>query len=426
MKIRELKLTNYRGVSSSLQLNFDEGITVFYGVNGAGKSTVLDAIAIMFSWAVSRIRHSNSPGRPIAESDITNGKSFSSLEMTCYSEGKQIRWKLTKNRKGHYPSEDKSDLTGLTDFTKGIQSMITGTEGKINIPIFVYYPVNRAVLDIPLRIRGKHQFDPIGAYDDALTSGADFRTFFEWFREREDLENENRKYETAFIKPDGFQYPDPQLVAVRDAIAQFLPEFSNLSVRRNPLRMEVEKNGSILTVSQLSDGEKCLMAMIGDLARRLAIANPLSANPLQGTAIVLIDEIDLHLHPKWQRMVITKLPHVFKNCQFIISTHSPHILTHVRSENLYLLTQSKAGIAAERPRESYGKNVDRVLEDLMGLETTRPDNVDADLHAMFLAINEGKLDEALNKIAALKQLIGDDPELVKAEVLIKRKEIIGK
>jgi predicted ATP-binding protein involved in virulence len=66
--------------------------------------------------------------------------------------------------------------------------------GEVNLPVFVYYPVNRAVLDIPLRIREKHRFDLLSAYDESLTSGANFRTFFEWFREREDLENENLRH----------------------------------------------------------------------------------------------------------------------------------------------------------------------------------------------------------------------------------------
>lgn len=125
------------------------------------------------------------------------------------------------------------------------------------------------------------------------------------------------------MKPDGFVFPDPHLEAVREALRQFLPEFDNLTVRRNPLRMEVEKNGERLTVNQLSDGEKCLIALIGDLARRLAIANPVLRNPLDGEGVVLIDEIDLHLHPKWQRLVVPKLRTVFPNCQFVISTHSP-------------------------------------------------------------------------------------------------------
>ena len=168
------------------------------------------------------------------------------------------------------------------------------------------------------------------------------------------------------------------------------------------------------------------MAMVGDLARKMAIANPVRDNPLVGEGIILIDEIDLHLHPKWQRMVIPKLTAIFPNCQFIISTHSPHVITHVQPECLYLLEQTSTGMMAQRPRESYGKNTDRILEDLMGLETTRPDKVSLELDRLYEEIDQGQLVDARQKIADLKTEIGEDPELVKAEVLIKRKEIIGK
>jgi len=364
---------------------------------------------------------------------------------------------LSKNRKGHAPSEDKSNLLDLKDYVTEIQNQISETSEKVNIPLFVYYPVNRAVLDkhgvpdIPLRIRGQHNFDLLTAYDKALTSGANFRTFFEWFRVREDLENEKfREYQNrdvffeqikeikdlddeyfegnwnVSIKPIDSQFPDPQLKAVRDALSNLLPDFSKFTVRRSPLRMEVEKNGKRLTVNQLSGGELNLIAMIGDLARRMAIANPDSTKPLKGSGIVLIDEIDLHLHPNWQRTIVPKLLDVFPNCQFIISTHSPHVITHVQPENLFLLKQTDSGIVVEKPDESYGKNVDRVLEDLMGLKTTRPDKVASDLHSIFEVIDAGKLKDAQKMIAELKQIIGADPELVKAGVLIKRRELIGK
>ena len=192
------------------------------------------------------------------------------------------------------------------------------------------------------------------AYGGGRTSGANFRTFFVWFREREDLENENRGFASE-VRAGG-QFPDPQLQAVRDALHAFLPEFSNLAVRRNPVRMEVEKNGQRLTVNQLSDGEKCIIAMLGDLARRLAIANPLRSNPLEGEGVVLIDEIDLHLHPRWQRILIPNLLTVFPNCQFFITTNSPHVVTHVQPESLFALSLGEVAMPVERPHESYGKN----------------------------------------------------------------------
>jgi predicted ATP-binding protein involved in virulence len=375
---------------------------------------------------VSRIKHAGSSGRPISEDDITNGKSTATIELACMENGQAIDWKLVKSRKGHASTEERTTLTGLNDYAKHLQIQIAANQEQINLPLFVYYPVNRAVLDIPLRIKEKHSFKLLAAYDDTLSSGANVRTFFEWFREREDYENELRRDQPPLFQDDNSPFPDPQLETVRNALHQFLPEFKNLTVRRNPLRMEVEKNGKRLTVNQLSDGEKCLMAMVGDLARKMAIANPIRSYPLEGDGIILIDEIDLHLHPKWQRMVIPKLMAVFPNCQFIITTHSPHVITHVHPECLYLLQQTSSGITAQRPRESYGKSVDRILEDLMGLETTRPDKVSSEIHGLYEEIDRGQFVDARQKIAALKAEIGEDPELVKAEVLIKRKEIIGK
>lgn len=424
MKIDALKLSCFRG-AVDLPLTLDKRLNVFVGVNGAGKSTVLDALALALSWAANRIRHLGSSGRPIDEAEITNGKSTAAIELTCQTESGLVDWKLSKSRAGH-AAEDKSSFHQLSEYARLVQSKIGETSEQFNIPLFAYYPVNRAVLDIPLRIREKHRFTLLTAYDDALTAGANFRTFFEWFREREDLENENRKYVGDLIKPDGFSFPDLQLEAVRRALSSFLPEFKNLTVRRNPLRMEVEKQGQRLSVNQLSDGEKCMIALIGDLARRLSIANPTLDNPLSGLGIVMIDEIDLHLHPKWQRLVVPKLLEVFPNCQFIVSTHSPHVITHVHPDSLYLLEQTPQGIRAERPRESFGKNVDRVLEDLMGLDTTRPDDVEKDLQSLFLAIDEGALQVARGKIDSLRKSIGEDPDLVRADVLIRRKEIIGK
>jgi predicted ATP-binding protein involved in virulence len=184
-----LNLKNFRD-AQALSLELDPKLNVFVGVNGSGKSTVLDAIAIMLSWPASRIIRPGAYGRQITETDITNGKSSSSIQLACEIDNKTIEWKLVKNRKGHAASEDKSNLHDLKDYVTAIQNQISETSGKVSIPLFVYYPVNRAVLEIPLRIRGQHNFELLTAYDNALTSGANFRTFFEWFRVREDLENE--------------------------------------------------------------------------------------------------------------------------------------------------------------------------------------------------------------------------------------------
>lgn len=426
MHIDKLTLERFRG-AKFLPLQLDGRLNVFVGMNGAGKSSILDATAILISWLVNRIKHAGASGRPITEPDIKNGESSANLRITLDKDGDHFDWNIVKVRKGFLRKELASSLAVATEIAKQIQTGISDSDGKVNIPLFAYYPVNRAVLDIPLRIREKHSFDLLSAYDESLTSGANFRTFFEWFREREDLENEARRdYQPLFSDQSSAKFPDQQLEAVRDALNRFMPEFKNLTVRRQPLRMEVEKQGKRLTVNQLSDGEKCLMAMVGDLARRMSIANPMRENPLEGEGVVLIDEVDLHLHPKWQRMIIPRLTEVFPRCQFLITTHSPHIVTHVHQDSLFLLTMTEGGLEALPPSESYGKTVERVLEDLMGLETTRPKEIADALREIYSQIDEGKLDDARGSISALEKLIGVDPELVKANVLIKRKELIGK
>ncbi|MDB9432113.1 AAA family ATPase [Microcystis aeruginosa] len=426
MKIKYIKLINYRG-AVSLNIDFHRQFNVFIGVNGAGKSTILDSLAIMLSWLVNRLKNTNASGRKISETEINNGQGTAIIEITGLTEDSQeITWKIVKTRTGYIHAGEGSNFSQLNEYTQQIQRQITEHQGEINLPLFVYYSVNRAVLDIPLKIKTKHQFDSLSAYENALTSGSDFRTFFEWFREREDLENENRKYQYDLIKPEGFCFPDPQLEAVRETIKRFLPDFTNLIVRRNPLRMEVTKKNEIVTVNQLSDGEKCLIAMLGDLARRMAIANPQNPDPLTGTGIIIIDEIDLHLHPQWQRFVVPKLLEVFPNCQFFISTHSPNIITHVQPESLHFMEQTEMGIKFHPVQESYGKNVDLILEYLMGLETTRPKEIAEALKDIYEQISQNQLEAAKNKINYLRAKIQDDPELIKAEVIIRRKEIIVK
>ena len=156
------------------------------------------------------------------------------------------------------------------------------------------------------------------------------------------------------------------------------------------LRMIVDKNGQELRVDQLSDGEKCTLAMVGDLARRMAIANPAQDDPLGGEGVVLIDELDLHLHPGWQRHVVSALEGTFPNCQFLVATHSPQIVGHVAPERIWLLERTKSGVSASRPAESFGQRAGRILEDVMdGPE--RPQEIKDRLSSLFFAIPQDEL-----------------------------------
>lgn len=418
MHLRQLKLENYRGIDS-LKLEFDRHVTVIAGKNGAGKSAVLDACAILLSWLANRVKSLQSSGRPISELDIQNGKSHASLEVQLEYQLEDFTWSLSKTRSGHRQTEATSKLTQASEFAKRIQSQISESNETNCIPLFAYYPVNRAVLDIPLRIRKKHEFRLLEAWDESLTSASNFRSFFEWFREREDLENENRIKEA--------DHRDHQLVAVRQALEAMMPGYHSLSVKRYPLRMTVVKNGEELQVDQLSDGEKCLLALCGDLARRMAIANPISTenpDPLHGEGIVLIDEAELHLHPAWQRTLVERLTHTFPKCQFILSTHSPQIISEVQPNQVRLLVRDANGkIAHYVPNQTTGLTINQILDELMTESPTRLISqnlqVEAELSELFELIDKEDFNQAKTLLGQLEQKYrGSTPDLIRARSLL--------
>ena len=356
MIVKKLSLTNFRGIAS-VDLDFQPDINVLSGINGAGKSSVLDALAILLSRLVGRICSIEGTGRYFTESDIRNGYSEAVAEIEIVYSGKEIGWQVTKTTKH---AAQKQSITNLR-MLKGLASEIRQSlqdKKDTRLPVAAFYSVNRSVIDVPLRIRGNHIYDQVAAYDLALTGKRnDFRLFFDWFRGREDYENEMLRDNKRFV--------DPQLKAVREAIEAFTG-LTGLRVHRQPLRMEVLKNGRKYDIRQMSDGEKCHLALVGDLAKRLAIANPGLKRALDGTGVVLIDEIDLHLHPTWQVMAVPQFARIFPNCQFIVSSHSPLVLSHVKPGSLFLFEQTDNGIIFKKAGESYGKPADRILGGLHG------------------------------------------------------------
>lgn len=417
MRVEQLEMTNFRGIRH-LKLEFPTQSTLLVGINGVGKSAVLDALAAMLHRLVMRFPSMNDlrlelHGPRLGPSDVLNGAKALDLNIRISDNGREYSWIL----------DDLSDhfmMLGapppLSEYIARLGQQLE-EDTKASLPLVVQYSTNRGQWSTPIHEKNAST-ERHAAYKHAFPAATgSFDRFYAWFREREDLENEERAR-------DNPQYRDQQLDSVRNAIETLLKGFSHLRIERREKRMTVRKNEDSLDVTQLSTGEKALLTLVGDLARRLVLANPGLENPRLGNGVVLIDEVDLHLHPRWQRTVISDLERTFPNCQFIVTTHSPQVLSEVQPEAIYLLERRNGETLANRPSSSFGLDSNRILEDLMGVDE-RPQRIKVRLRELFRLIDEGKLEEARTVRTQLEADIGpDEPNFAKADVLIRRKEML--
>lgn len=440
MQIQSFSLKNigqFQDLSVSLAptQDYPSNITVFIGNNGSGKTSLLKSVATALTWFVARLKHDKSNGTPIPESVILNTANAAAVEIIVNDQNLQQQsqaytWRITKNRTAR-KAEFTTHLTELNQLTSYYKQWL-GDDDQSSLPLIAFYPVERSVIDIPLKIREKHQFLQIDGYDNALNNAVDFRRFFEWFRDREDVENEFIKDlilrikqdvndEELFKKVDQYnsgKFKDVQLEVVRQAIYAFMPDFKNLQVSRKPrLAMIIDKNDKTLNVSQLSQGEKSLMALVGDIARRLAMMNPKLDNPLHGKGIILIDEIDMHLHPQWQRSIIQRLQTTFPNCQFILTTHSPLVISDTQNILVYDLDGQEVNALPSL----YGQDANTVLLQYMDTSYRNPKVAEQISQAMD-AIQNNDFELANQLIQTLKLELGESQLDVMRLVAMLKKE----
>lgn len=412
MRIKELKLHNFRGIKDlHLSFNSECNIAVLVGVNGVGKSSILDCINFsiehyhrILNYYNFFTKHSEYIEQTMLDSDIhANELSTINQIKVKLNDGNDADWKTFKFK--GYPGEhyeEKEDI--YLESKKNIES----NSGEYLANRYFYYFSNRQVIDF--------------TRDDTTNAKniIDFKSFSQWFKETEDLENERRLSEDI-------EYRHPLLKAVRQSVYSLLGDgYSSLTFKRAIDKIVIRKLNREIALELLSDGEKNLLAMVGHLSRRLAEEYNEIGDKLGDSALVLIDEIELHLHPEWQRMIITRLTKTFPNCQFIVTTHSPQVLSHVDPECIHILDYDGDNVIVKRPESSYGLDSNRILEDILGV-SKRPQEIQSRMLELFRTINNNDLDSAKEIVRELGDRIGiNEPELVKAEATIKRREIIGR
>ncbi len=342
MRVRELVVNNFRVFGEHAPFLFSDRVTVVAGVNGKGKTAVMDALALLASRLLPLISPARSGYRTMAPTEVHGQAPRAQLSLKVNCVGTPIEFRLDYSR-------ETRKLTRNT-IPAAVRDEVKRAYGDPDragdqAPLVVYYTTDRAGFRLPKSLPRELPRDQALAYVRALRSRMiDYRDFMARYK--------------VWIGPNG----QPRIAeAFGRALAVFLDGFADLQVEESPLRLRVNKAGEGLYLDQLSDGERSLLGIVADLVRRLSLANPEIADPLQGAGVVLIDEIELHLHPTWQRSVIEKLRTTFPNIQFIATTHSPFVIQSLRAGELINLNPEEFGEYAD-------KSIEDIAENVMGVE----------------------------------------------------------
>ena len=417
MKLERVEIENCRAIKK-LDLSLDPNLTVFHGDNGHGKTSVLSAIAAGLGSIPMLLPEVSGVG--FRNTDLRGQRPLRVMLQT--RDG--IEW----DRRKLGPRGKASRRELKREMEKIVAADREGAE-PLDLPIVAFYDTDRAVFDAPHRRRGfKTEFPRYAALEGALAPRANFREFFKWFYalEHEELQERNERRD--------FDYRLKDLDAVRDAIERMAPGVFEPRIKFRPLRFVVSMESKAdkpeeLALDQLSGGYRIVLALAADLARRMAQGNPHLDNPLESEAIVLIDEVDLHLHPSWQQRILDDLTRTFPNAQFIVSTHSPQVLTTVRPKHIVELYREEDGsvVAGSPASATYGAEAGDVLSSVMGTNQRPSGNEFAktlERYMRFIGDDEGESEEALALRKELEALSPRDHALDRADIEIRRRALL--
>ena len=402
MRIRELTLRNYRVYAEQPPFEFKKRFTVVAGINGRGKTALLEGLALLCSRFLPHVSTARSGYRTINPSEVHIGTVLAELGMKVNCAEIPLEYNLTYDKERRQIRTTKLYAAVKREVRKAYGDPARADDAA---PLAVYYTTDRAGYRLPQKLPTEVPRGQAAAYSGALRNRTvNFRDFMSRYRSAITVERTERRDNPNYLG-------DRAVAAISHALTAFLGGFKDLRIQEEPLRLLVDKNGEALDLSQLSDGERSFLAMVCDLGRRLALANPLLDNPLQGAGVVLIDELELHLHPKWQREVREKLCSTFPNIQFIATTHSPFVIQALRPGELINLNPEEFGEYADR-------SIEDIAETVMGValpqKSVRYLNMMAAAEEYFRLLrdssgNPAKLAEAKQLLNKLSVPFSDDP-----------------
>lgn len=409
MRIRQLTIENFRAIGH-LELDCSKGANVFIGDNGVGKSTVLEAIGMLFSWLNARYSSAKGRGRSIRQDDIRQGSAYCFLQVEAEHQGMSARWSLFKALAPHDAADGRTDLSELDAFVAHIRE-----SHEDERYLFTVYGVNRNLTTITLdkRLYGSKERKQEAVR--STFSGTSWKQFFNWYYERENEENRMKARFNA-------QYHDESLDVIRECLTEVFPGYCNLRIEDHPTRFVIEKEGQEIKFERLSDGEKCYITLVLDIARRLSLQNDGSKPILECEQLILIDEVDLHLHPSWQLCVVSNLLRKFPRCQFFVTSHSSLVLSSLDADSQLVVLRD--GHRVELSDIPYGDNGDYILKRFFGLQSVRNPEVQAEIDSIAseLGMEHPDLNEVERKLNALKEKGVQFEESVKMRLQLAQKK----
>lgn len=375
MKIKTLHLQNFRRFTD-FRLPLHRQLTVLVARNGAGKTSVLDGIATLLGAFLSRLPKVT--GINPKDNDFQVGAdgskpAFMRLSAESFD---GVSWDRTEKRdKSKKTAAQVPAALGIKQLNDYVDAFIDAENAgqAYELPVFIYYGTGRGVFDVPQRKRDfANEFPRFDAFNGSLESKTNFKKFVEYFYFLEAQESKLQKEQRSF------DIELPELTAIRRAINLMMPEFSNPeSIMPAGIQVDWLQDGiqKKLRIEQLSDGFRTTLAMVMDIAARMAEANPRSIDPLATSGVVLIDEVDLHLHPGWQQHILLDLQRTFPNIQFIVSTHSAQVISSVKPECLRVIDWQNDTPSLVEIDFSEGAEAQQVLLDVLGLRSTRAEQL---------------------------------------------------